>query len=447
MSGGKDSGQEKTEAPSPRKLKEAKDQGNSPRTQDLSSWASIAAMAVTAPAVVAAGHRELTEVMLRATDLIADPEPAVAMDILVDGTTSAMLLLVPLVVAAVLASVAAFALQGGIHFAWPKLKPDLKRLDPFKGLKRILGPMTWWEGAKTLIKASALVLVAWWAVSRMMPALMGSGALTLGGTVDTLMGSLGLLIQVSVAVGVVMAAADFAVQKRKSMKDLRMTRQEVLDENKSTEGNPLMKQARRSKHMQMSRNRMMSAIANADVVVVNPTHYAVALRYEAGSGPPQVLAKGVDAVARRIRERASEHRVPMVEDVPLARALHAACEVGDEIPGELFEAVAHVLAFVMSLRVKGSSSGLHRDTRRSGGVPDEDTLRRSRRLRRRRTPTPAPDPAPAPSSGPVTADRNSRSGPGPTVPKQSGPGRRQDGQGAATGGSRAPAGSLPEEVV
>ena len=199
-----------------------------------------------------------------------------------------------------------------------------------------------------------------------------------------------------------------------------MTRQEVLDENKSTEGNPLMKQARRSKHLQISRNRMMASIAQADVVVVNPTHYAVALRYEAGSGPPQVLAKGVDAVARRIRERAAEHRVPMVEDVPLARALHAGCEVGDEIPGELFEAVAHVLAFVMSLKVRGSASGLHRDTRRTGDVPDGDSLRRARRSRRRRAPGASP---------------NSGSGSAPLVPKQSGPGRRQDGHGSATGGS------------
>ncbi|WP_380163546.1 flagellar biosynthesis protein FlhB [Jannaschia sp. R86511] len=434
MSGGKDSGQEKTEAPSPRKLKEAKDQGNSPRTQDLSSWASIAAMAVTAPAVLAAAHRELAGVLARAAAMIEDPDPAVAMDILVDATGAAMLLLVPLVGAAVVASIAAFALQGGIHFAWPKLKPDLKRLDPFKGLKRILGPMTWWEGAKTLIKATALVLVAWWAVSRMMPALMGSGALTLGGTVDTLMTSLALLIQVSVVVGVVMAAADFAVQKRKSMKDLKMTRQEVLDENKSTEGNPLMKQARRSKHLQMSRNRMMSAVAQADVVVVNPTHYAVALRYEAGAGPPQVLAKGVDGVARRIRERAAEHRIPMVEDVPLARALHAGCEVGDEIPGELFEAVAHVLAFVMSLRVRGSATGLHRDSRRTGDVPDGDTLRRARRTRRRRAPAAA---GTGSGTGSVPG-----SGPGPVVPRQHVPGRRQDGHGAATGGS-----TTPEEVL
>lgn len=388
---GKDSGQDKTEAPSAKKLKEAKDQGQTPRTQDLSSWASIAAMAVMAPAVVAAGHRELAGVMVRVGAVIEDPEPAVALDVLVDATAAGMLMLVPLVAAALVASIAAFAVQGGVHLAWPKLKPDLKKINPIEGVKRLFGVMTWWEAAKTLIKTAALVLVAWWAVDRMLPTLMGAGAMSLGSTIDTVRGALVALVQVSVAVGVAMAGFDFMVQKRKSMKDLRMTKQEVKEENKSTEGNPLIKQAIRSKQLQVSRNRMMAAIADADVVVVNPTHYAVALRYEPGAGPPQVLAKGTDVVAARIRERATEHRVPMVEDVPLARALHAACEVGDEIPGELFEAVAHVLAFVMSLRARGSAAGTHRDTRRTGDVPDGDRLRRQRRKRRRRAPsTPAP---------------------------------------------------------
>ena len=381
---------EKTEPPSERKLKEAKDQGQTPHTQDLSSWAAIAAMAVTAPAVVAAGYDRIAAALLRVDQVVDDPEPAVALDILVDTVAASMLVLVPMVVAALIASIAAFAVQGGIHVAWPKLKPDLKRLDPLAGLKRILGPMTWWEAAKTTIKSVALVLVTWWAVSAMTPTLMGAGAITLGATVDTMQTALRTLVQTAVGVGVVMAAADFAVQKRKSLKDLRMTMEEVKQEAKSTDGNPLIKQAIRSKQLQMSRNRMMSAVARADVIVLNPTHYAVALRYEPGSGPPEVLAKGIDGVAARIRERAAEHRIPMVEDVPLARALHAACEVGEEIPGELFEAVAHVLAFVMSLRSRGSAAGVHKDTRRRAGTPDGDRLRRQRRKRRRRVPAAGP---------------------------------------------------------
>jgi flagellar biosynthetic protein FlhB len=139
-----------------------------------------------------------------------------------------------------------------------------------------------------------------------------------------------------------------------------MTRREVKEEHKQSEGDPQLKGAIRSRQLAMSRNRMMSEVAKADVVLVNPTHVAVALRYDPARGAPRVVAKGAGAVAARIRERAGEHRVPMVEDVPLARALHAQCDLGQEIPGELYEAVARVLAFVMALRRRGSAGGTHR---------------------------------------------------------------------------------------
>ena len=148
--------------------------------------------------------------------------------------------------------------------------------------------------------------------------------------------------------------------KKRLMKQLRMTHQEMKDENKQSEGDPNLKGAIRSKQLAVSRNRMMSEIVSADVVLVNPTHVAVALRYEQGRGAPRVVAKGSGHVAARIRERAAEHRVPMVEDVPLARALHAACEVGQEIPAEVYTAVARVLAFVLGLRARGSAAGTHR---------------------------------------------------------------------------------------
>ena len=138
------------------------------------------------------------------------------------------------------------------------------------------------------------------------------------------------------------------------MKQLRMTPREIKDENRQTEGDPMVKGAIRAKQMAMSRNRMLAAVANADVVLVNPTHYAVALRYEAGRGAPRVVAKGTDALAAKIRERAREHRVPIVEDKPLARLLHRVCEVDDEVPAELYAAVARILAFVFSLRRPGS---------------------------------------------------------------------------------------------
>ena len=412
-----DSGQEKTEAPSERKLKQSRDEGQTPRTQDLSSWASVAACAAVLPMVVSAAHKEVQAVLLRVTEIAQDPDPELAIRILAEGLQATMLTIAPLVLASTVASVAAFLAQGGMHLAWKKLKPSAEKINPVKGIKRLFGVMTWWEGAKTVIKTVALVLVVWWAVTRVMPVLLGSGALPLAATMDAVGGALALLVQVSVLVGVVTAGADFVVQKRKSLKDLRMSKQEVKEENKTTEGNPLIKQAVRSRQIAMSRNRMMSAVATADVVVVNPTHYAVALRYEASKGAPRVLAKGTDLTAARIRERATEHRVPMVEDVALARSLHAACEVGDEIPGELFDAVARVLAFVMALRVRGSAAGVHRNARRSAEVPDGAELRKARRSASRRRSAAAADEG---------------SGSAPAVPRQQEPGRRAAGHGSAT---------------
>jgi flagellar biosynthetic protein FlhB len=133
---------------------------------------------------------------------------------------------------------------------------------------------------------------------------------------------------------------------------MAMTKQEVREEHKQSDGNPQLKQELRSRQMRMSRNRMIADVPKADVVIVNPTHVAVALRYEAVTGAPRVVAKGAGAVADRIREVAVESKVPLVADIPLARTIFKACEIGQEIPPELYEAVARVLAFVFALKAK-----------------------------------------------------------------------------------------------
>ena len=156
-----------------------------------------------------------------------------------------------------------------------------------------------------------------------------------------------------------------------------MSLQEVKDEHKQADGDPQMKGMVRERQMRMSRNRMMADVATADVVLVNPTHVAVALKYDPASGAPRVVAKGQGAIATKIRERAHEHRVPLVKDVPLARAVHGACEVGDEIPPELYAAIARVLAFLFALKARGVAAGLRRRGGRGPGpasplaVPDD----------------------------------------------------------------------------
>ena len=153
--------------------------------------------------------------------------------------------------------------------------------------------------------------------------------------------------------GLVMAAADYVIVRRRMGKKTRMSKHEVKQESKQTEGDPLLKGAIRSRQLAASRNRMMADVPTADVVLVNPTHVAVALTYDAERGAPRVVARGAGVVAQRIREQAAEHGVPLVRDIPLARALHRSTVVGQEIPAELYAAVAQVLAFVISRRSAG----------------------------------------------------------------------------------------------
>jgi flagellar biosynthetic protein FlhB len=158
------------------------------------------------------------------------------------------------------------------------------------------------------------------------------------------------LIRSTALAGLALAAADYAFQRRRVKKGMMMTKQEVKEEYRQSEGDPMTRQRIRQRQVEMSRNRMMAAVAVSSVVVVNPTHIAVALEYRPDLGAPRVVAKGQGHIAARIREEAEKHNVPIVRDVPLARTLHAACKLGQSIPADLYEAVARLLAFVFSLK-------------------------------------------------------------------------------------------------
>jgi flagellar biosynthetic protein FlhB len=168
------------------------------------------------------------------------------------------------------------------------------------------------------------------------------------------------MFRVVAVTGLVIAVADYVVVRKKMMKQLKMSKYEITQEYKQAEGDPHMKAHRKGVALSMSRNRMMSEVADADVLLVNPTHVAVALKYDPAKGAPRVVAKGAGEVAARLRALAEEARVPMVQDIPLARALHGSCELGQEVPAQLFTAVARVLAFVMHLGARGVKGGLHR---------------------------------------------------------------------------------------
>ena len=380
------SGEEKTEKPTPKKVKENRKEGKVPRTQELGSWGALLVVALLLSWLVGNGTDRIRELMLRSLALVEDPDPAKVLALLREGTVTGLLIALALGFGVMVISVAGGAAQGGIFFATKSLKPKWSKLNPIQGAKRIFGAQAWWEGAKLLLKSSVVGLLVWRAVQELMPLLGGlvpvHVALDMAAATAT-----GLMRDVAVA-GLVAAAADYAFQRRKMGKQTRMTKKEIRDEHKMTEGDPLVKSAIRSRQLAAARNRMMADVPQADVVLVNPVHVAVALRYESSRGTPRVVAKGAGAVAARIRAVADENRVPMVEDVPLARALHASCEVGQEIPPELYHAVAQVLAFVLSRKAKGVAAGRHRSPRTDASLPAVDP--RERRAARRRATTPTP---------------------------------------------------------
>jgi flagellar biosynthetic protein FlhB len=348
---------ERTERATPKRLKEAREKGRLGVSRDLVAWLGVGAVVATLPGVIGAEATVLQTSVLGFGDVIRDPEPARALQALGETAAGAAGALVPALAAAFLAGVLATAVQGGIHLK--RIGADLSHLNPVNGLKRMLGPAALWEGGKALLKSAVVALVLVVVVQGLAPQLMSAGALPVANLVATASQAVGTLVEFAVAAGLALAAVDVFVVIRRNRKQTRMTKKEVRDEMKNSEGDPHVRAQRRSRALAMSRSRMIAAVERADVVLLNPTHVAVALRYEAGRSAPRVVAKGADEVAARIREKAAEHRVPMVRDIVLARALHAACEVGQEIPVELYSAVARVLAFVLALKRRGGSGGVH----------------------------------------------------------------------------------------
>ena len=352
---------EKTEQPTPQKLKKAKQEGQIGRSQDVGAWFGMLAASVVLPKTLSSAMDHSRELMTKIPDVIADPDPQVALGILKDGLMSAAWAVLPLAATMMAVGIAAAGAQGGIRVATKLFIPKFNRLNPLPGIKKMFGPQSLWEGTKALIKTGVLAGVLYMTMKDIVPILMTAGRLQVGSLLGVVNDSAISLIRAASVAGIAMAAADYFVVRRRTNKQLRMTKEEVKQENKNTEGDPHVKGHIRAKQMAMARNRQMADVPTADVVLVNPTHVAVALRYDPEQGAPRVVAKGQGALAQKIRELATEHRVPMIQDVALARALEKGVEVGMEIPADFFGAVAKVLAFVMSLKAKGAAAGVHRN--------------------------------------------------------------------------------------
>jgi flagellar biosynthetic protein FlhB len=352
---------EKTEQPTPQKLKKARAEGQIGRSQDIGAWVGMLAASVVLPRTLSSTMEHSRELMAKIPDVIADPDPQVAMGILKDGLMSAAWAVLPLALTMMAVGVAAAGAQGGIRVASKLFIPKFKRLNPLPGIKKMFGPQSLWEGTKALVKTSVLGAVLYLTMKDIVPLLMTAGQLQIGSLLGVINDAALSLIRAASAVGIVMAAADYFVVRKRTNKQLRMSKEEVKQEHKNAEGDPHVKGQIRARQVAMARNRQMADVPSADVVLVNPTHVAVALRYDPEKGAPRVIAKGQGTLAQKIRELAAEHRIPMVQDVPLARALEKSVEVGMEIPAEFYGTVAKVLAFVMSMKAKGSAAGVHRN--------------------------------------------------------------------------------------
>ena len=346
-------GGERTEEPSQRRLQEARERGQVPRSRELMSFATMiggsAALIATGSTLAA----RMSELMRRGMSLDAQSlvDPQSMLSALGRAAALAFLALLPifgcLVVLVLLAGVA----LGGWNFSPAAMVPDFTRLSPLEGVKRLIGLRGVTELAKALLKFVVVggvcaAVVVWLfkdvlALGRMAPrAAIGRGAGLLSWAFVWLCASLALI-----------AIVDVPLQLFQFKRALRMTRQEVRDEAKEHDGSPQTKQRIRQLQQATARRRMMHKVPTADVVIVNPTHFAVALKYDPKNmRAPQVVAKGVDLVAQNIRRIAEEHRVPIFDSPRLARALYKSTDLNREIPAGLYMAVAQVLSYIFRIR-------------------------------------------------------------------------------------------------
>jgi flagellar biosynthetic protein FlhB len=257
----------------------------------------------------------------------------------------------PVMATAVVAGLAAVSAQGGWNVSWQPLQPNLSRLSPANGLKRLVPT----KAGLDLVRVGLVsIALAWVAYGVVMPFVEGSALMSRVSVADAssqTWTTVLTLVKRGLIVFATIAAADYLLKRYQLRKGLKMTKQEVKEEHKMLEGNPEIKGRVRRLQREMARRRMLAAVPKATVVITNPTHYAVALEYKREAmAAPRVVAKGVDHVAERIKAVAREHGVPTVENVTLARALYANAEIDDVIPADLFEAVAEVLAYLVRLK-------------------------------------------------------------------------------------------------
>lgn len=341
----------RSEKATPQRRRKAKQEGQVARTQEAAVAGSFLGMVT----VLAVAGRSMIE---RATgDMSGIIATSNAQDALAAAGPRALALGAglagPFLFAAVVVGTLAGIAQVGVKFNGKLLKPKANRLSPKKGMEKFKPKQAGWELLRTVLKLGAVFVVVWPSLSSWREHIQNDR--TLAGAVERLSGTYGGIILRATILALVIALLDFAFQKQKNEKEMMMSRQDIKREFRDSEGDPYQKATRRRRAQEMSRNRMIKDVASADVLVANPTHVVVALRYDPAEGAPRVIAKGSDLLADKLKTIARRNGVPVTTNVPLARALFKRCKVGHHIPSELYEAVAVVLA--LAYRRTGRTPG------------------------------------------------------------------------------------------
>jgi len=348
-----DSGQEKTEDPTPKRLKEAREKGDVPRSKELNTTVLLM---VSAAAVLLLGAGIISDLGKMMTDSLSLSREEVfdTKYMIINFGSSSIEALWAIIVFMVIVLVAAFAgpiSLGGWNFSSKAIAPKASRMDPLAGLKRMFSLKALVELAKAVGKFLIVTALALIFLNAVQTQLYDLGKMEIFGAMSSAINLIGwafLIISLSL---IIISLADVPYVLYDSAEKLKMTLQEVKDEMKNTEGKPEVKGRIRQMQYEISQRQMMKDVPGADVVITNPTHYSVALKYEDGHrNAPIIVAKGSDFVALKIREIAKEHDVPILQSPPLARALYYSSEIGEEVPVGLFKAVAQVLAYVFQLK-------------------------------------------------------------------------------------------------
>lgn len=345
----------KTEEATPKKIRDAKKKGQVPKSSDFSPAISLMIFTITASAL---GHFLLTNSIgflnnSLTLDYNVDVNVSYVRNLFVNNLIKAGFIVLPYALIAMTIGVVANLMQSGFMFTTQPLKPDFKKLNPIEGFKNIFSTKVVFNLAKNIIKLVLIFYLAIDSLSDSANQILNSGNI---GTEKLFYFFLNFVKGLVTNIAFVMlglAIIDFVFQRRDFRKKLRMSKQEIKDEFKEMEGNPQVKSVRQQKQRQLAMSRMMSNVPTSTVVITNPTHIAVALRYDTDKDKaPIVIAKGTDYLANRIKEIAKDNNIPIMENRELARAMYKKVEIGDYVPVDLYKAVAEILAVVFQLREK-----------------------------------------------------------------------------------------------